>query len=83
MAEGDGKCIGGIEVGAADADAESSFRDEGHLLLGSRTVAAYSKHLSSLSRFQTSIMNQLSMAYDAFLPSLAAYCKENRISPKA
>ena len=45
-----------------------------------KDVAAYSKHLSSLSRFQTNVMNRLAMPFDAFLPCLAAYCKENRIS---
>lgn len=37
-------------------------------------VSSYSKRVSNMFKFQTSIMKKLSMSYDNFLPGLADYC---------
>lgn len=39
-----------------------------------KEVSSYTKSISNMSKFQTSIMKRLSMAYDTFLPGLADYC---------
>jgi diguanylate cyclase (GGDEF)-like protein len=48
--------------------------DESEYALLIKEVASYSKSISDMSKFQTSIMNQLSLSYDTFLPGLADYC---------
>ncbi len=44
-----------------------------------KEVAAYSKRISDMSKFQTGIMSKLSQAYDAFLPVLADYCAAEEV----
>ncbi|MBQ9384334.1 MAG: GGDEF domain-containing protein [Ruminiclostridium sp.] len=44
-----------------------------------KEVAAYSKSISNMSKFQTSIMNKLSLSYDTFLPGLADYCNAEEV----
>ena len=44
-----------------------------------REVATYSRSISSMSKFQTSIMNKLSLSYDTFLPGLADYCNAKEV----
>ena len=39
-----------------------------------KEVSSYTKSISNMSKFQTSIMKRLSMSYDTFLPGLADYC---------
>ena len=44
-----------------------------------KDVAAYSKMFAKMSRFQTTIMNNLSGAYDSFLPGLCTYCNADEV----
>ncbi|MBQ9482946.1 MAG: GGDEF domain-containing protein [Ruminiclostridium sp.] len=45
-----------------------------------KEVASYTKSVSNMSKFQTSIMNKLSMSYDAFLSGLANYCSAEEVT---
>ena len=42
-------------------------------------VASYSRSISMISQFQSSIMKRLSMSYDTFLPGLADSCKAEEV----
>ena len=42
-------------------------------------VSSYTKRVSNMFRFQTSIMKKLSMSYDNFLPGLADYCNAEEV----
>ncbi|MBR6102184.1 MAG: GGDEF domain-containing protein [Ruminococcus sp.] len=44
-----------------------------------KEVSSYTKSISKMSKFQTSIMKKLSMSYDTFLPGLADYCKADEV----
>lgn len=44
-----------------------------------KEVASYTKSVANMSKFQTSIMNKLSMSYDAFLSGLANYCSAREV----
>ena len=55
------------------------FADISEYALLVREVASYTKSVSSMSKFQTSIMKKLSMSYDTFLPGLATYCRAEEV----
>lgn len=44
-----------------------------------KEVAAYTRSLREMSKFQTSVMKHLSMPYDTFMPGLAEYCNSEDI----
>ena len=53
--------------------------DESEYTMLVKEVAAYSKRISDMSKFQTGIMSKLSQEYDAFLPVLADYCAAEEV----
>ncbi len=44
-----------------------------------REVSTYTKSISKMYKFQTSIMKKLSMSFDNFLPGLADYCMADEV----
>ena len=56
-----------------------SFTDVSEYTRLTRDVLSYTKGISNMSKFQTAIMKQLSMSYDAFLPGLAEYCSAKKV----
>ncbi len=42
-------------------------------------VSSYTRSISSMAKFQTSVMKKLSMSYDTFLPGLADYCGSDEV----
>ena len=44
-----------------------------------KEVATYTKSVSNMAKFQTSIMSKLSMSYDSFLSGLANYCSADEV----
>ncbi len=51
-----------------------SFTDVSEYTHLMKDVLSYTKGISNMSKFQTSVMKKLSMPYDTFLPGLAEYC---------
>ena len=44
-----------------------------------KDVLSYTKGISNMSKFQSSIMKKLSMPYDTFIPGLAEYCNAKEV----